>query len=78
MMKPKVPSRGPELDNEKLVVNANGFRYDLILIAAARAREIRRQNKGSETYEHNFPIVTALLEIQEGLIDPRKYLLKVK
>ena len=78
MTKAKIPSRGPELDNEKLVVNTNGLRYDLILIAAVRAREIRRQNKGSEKYEHNFPIVTALLEIQEGLVDPRKYLLKVQ
>jgi DNA-directed RNA polymerase omega subunit len=77
-MKTLVASRGPELDNQKLVLNCNDFRYDLVLIAAARAREIRRQNKGSEKYEHNFPIVTALLEIQEGLVDPRKYLLKVK
>jgi DNA-directed RNA polymerase omega subunit len=78
MIKAKIPSRGPELDNEKLVVCTNDLRYDLVLIAAARAREIRRQNKGSEKYEHNFPIVSALLEVQQGLIEPRKYLLKVK
>ena len=78
MIKAKTPSRGPELDNEKLVSCTNDLRYDLVLIAAARAREIRRQNKGSEKYEHNFTIVSALLEVQQGLVEPRKYLLKVK
>jgi DNA-directed RNA polymerase subunit K/omega len=77
-MKTLVASRGPELDNQKLVSNCNDLRYDLILIAAIRAREIRRQHKESDKYEHKFPIVSALLEVQEGKIDPKKYLLRVK
>jgi DNA-directed RNA polymerase omega subunit len=77
-MKTLVASRGPELDNQKLVANCNDLRYDLVLIAAIRAREIRRQHKESDKYEHKFPIVSALLEVQEGKIDPKKYLLRVK
>jgi DNA-directed RNA polymerase omega subunit len=76
--KAKTLSRGPELDTEMLVRNTGGMRYDLVLIAAARAREIRRQNKDSDTYATNFPIVTALLEIQEGKINAKEYLAKIK
>ena len=77
-MKTPVLSRGPMIDTEKCVRNVDGYKYDLILIAAQRAREIKRQNKGSNTYEHHFSLVTALLEIQEGKIDPQTYLAKVK
>jgi DNA-directed RNA polymerase omega subunit len=77
-MKAKVLSRGPELNTELLVTNTGSKRYDLVLVAAARAREIRRQNKDSNTYANNFPIVTALLEIQEGKINPKEYLAKIK
>lgn len=77
-MKPKVLSRGPELDTEKCIRNMGNLRYDLILIAAQRAREIKRQHKGSQHYEHKFSVVTALLEVQNGTIDPLTYLAKVK
>ena len=77
-MKTPVLSRGPLIDTEKCVRNVDGYKYDLILIAAQRAREIKRQNKGSQTYEHHFAVLTALLEIQEGKIDPKTYLAKVK
>ena len=76
--KAKTLSRGPELDTEMLVRNCGTGRFDLVLIAAARAREIRRQNKDSDTYANNFPIVTALLEIQEGKVNAKEYLAKVK
>ena len=77
-MKPKILSRGPDLDTEKCVRNVNGYKYDLILIAAQRARELKRQNKGSQKYEHNFTVVTALLDIQAGNVDPMTYLARVK
>jgi DNA-directed RNA polymerase omega subunit len=48
------------------VVNANGNKYDLVLMAAARAREIKRRNQSSMLEEHVGAPVTALLEIQAG------------
>lgn len=62
----KFDSRGPDLDLEKAVEMAGGNRFHLIIEAAARARQIRRQNQSSERHEHLHPCVTALLEIEEG------------
>jgi DNA-directed RNA polymerase omega subunit len=76
-MKSQIQSRGPTIDTEKCVANTPG-RFDLVIIAAARAREIRRQNKDSEKFEHVHSCVTALLDIQEGRVDPKMYLAKVK
>jgi DNA-directed RNA polymerase omega subunit len=76
--KPLDLSRGPGVDTEVCTVNSGGNRFNLVLIASERAREIRRQNKDSDKREHVHSIVTALEEIQRGEIDPRKYLNKVK
>jgi DNA-directed RNA polymerase omega subunit len=43
-------------------------RFNLVLIAAHRAREIKRQQSESIKREHLYSNVTALLEIQEGKI----------
>ena len=77
-MKTTILSRGPQIDTEQCVRNVGMGRFDLVLIAAQRAREIRRQNKESDKYEHTHSIVTALLDIQAGNIDPIEYLRKVK
>jgi DNA-directed RNA polymerase omega subunit len=71
-------SRGTEIDTEVCVDNAGGNRFDLVLIASARAREIRRQHSSSDKREHVHAIITALEDIQRGEIEPRKYLSKVK
>jgi DNA-directed RNA polymerase omega subunit len=71
-------SRGTQIDTEQCVVNAGGSRFDLVLIASERAREIRRQHTSSQKREHVHSIVTALMEIQQGTVEPRKYLNKVK
>jgi DNA-directed RNA polymerase omega subunit len=76
--KPLDLSRGPGVDTEVCTVMAGGNRFNLVLIASERAREIRRQNKDSDKREHVHSIVTALEEIQRGEIEPRKYLNKVK
>jgi DNA-directed RNA polymerase omega subunit len=76
-MKSKISSRGSQVDTEQCVANVGTSKYDLILIATIRAREIRRQNKDSEKFEHIHPIVTALLEIQDGKID-KEYLKRIK
>jgi DNA-directed RNA polymerase subunit omega len=51
-----------------------GSRYDLILVASRRAREL---NRGWQplTATSNGPVITALTEIQKGLIG-RDYLRK--
>ena len=63
---PLVQSRGTEVDTQKCVKNANGNKYDLVLMAAARAREIKRRNQTSMKQEHVGAPVSALLEIQAG------------
>jgi DNA-directed RNA polymerase omega subunit len=69
-------SRGPQIDTNKCVEMVEN-RYDLVLIAAARSREIARQHRHSEAKHHIYPSVTALLEIQNGLVG-REYLKKIR
>ena len=70
-------SRGPNIDTEKCVEQAGGNRFDLVLIAAVRARELSRRHKAAGlTTQVNAP-VSALLEIQEGKIGP-DYLKRVE
>jgi DNA-directed RNA polymerase omega subunit len=70
-------SRGSQLNNDTCVSNVGDNRYNLVLIASARAREIKRQHKESDKREHVFSTVTALLEVQEGKIG-KEYLNKVR
>ena len=76
-MIPKSVSRGTLLDNEQCVENVGGNRFNLVLIAAERSREIKRQNKDSDKREHVYSAITALTEIQEGKIG-EDYLKKLK
>jgi DNA-directed RNA polymerase omega subunit len=63
---------------EKCVAAVGGNRFNLVLIAAARSREIRRQHAHSDKREHVHSIVTALEDIQRGEVESQKYLSKVK
>ena len=76
MSKPVGLSRGPEINTDVCVANI-GNRYDLVLVAATRAKEIKRQHKDSMKREHVHSNITALLEIQTGKIGP-EYLKRVK
>jgi len=67
-MKQDLFSRGPAIDTERCVANARG-QFNLILYAAARARELKQQYKNRHEYDHPSATVTALLEIQQGQID---------
>ena len=71
-------SRGTGIDTELCTKMSGGNKFNLVLIASERAREIRRQNKESDKREHVHSVLTALEEIQAGQIDPQKYLNKVK
>lgn len=62
------------LDVAKCARNVDG-QFNLVLIAARRAREIKKLNKRSSKFEHNHPGVTALLEIQNGFVG-KEYLYK--
>lgn len=62
-------------DTDKCVEMAGG-RYDLVLIASQRARELLRGDKTKLTTTAK-PVVAALQEIEQGLIG-REYLKKIK
>ena len=58
-------SRGTLIDTDKCVNNI-GNRFQMIIIASMRARELAMKNKHSSLFAHLHTPVTALLEIQNG------------
>jgi DNA-directed RNA polymerase omega subunit len=76
-MQKLIHSRGTEIDTEKCVA-AVGNRYDMVLVAAQRAREIKRQNKHGNQSVVTYALVSALKELQEGKVDPAVYLEQVQ
>jgi hypothetical protein len=75
-MKARIDSRGPEIDMEQCVRQAGGGRYDLVLIAAQRLRELKRIHR--ENANRYVTCVDALREIQAGQVSLVDYLAKVK
>jgi DNA-directed RNA polymerase subunit omega len=65
----------PRISSEK-AVQAVGNRYDLVLIASQRVRELKSGHRSKVDIKAG-PSVTALTEIEEGLIG-REYLKRVK
>jgi DNA-directed RNA polymerase subunit K/omega len=63
------------VDMEKCTKNVGGGRYDLVIIASRRLREIRNENRNSENPKYTTAI-DALLEIQNNCLDLKKYLEK--
>jgi DNA-directed RNA polymerase omega subunit len=63
-------SRGKDLDMDKIVELSGGNRFNLVIMAAARAREIRHNNSHSTRYEHIHPNITALKEFESGKLGP--------
>jgi len=55
-------------------VDALGNRYDLVLVAAQRVRELRRGHAPKIVSKYG-PMVTAILEIEEGVVG-NEYLLR--
>lgn len=78
LRKPLDLSRGTGIDTELCTEMVGGNKFNLVLIASERAREIRRQNKDSDKREHVHSIVTALEEIQAGKINGLTYLNKLR
>jgi DNA-directed RNA polymerase subunit omega len=54
-----------------------GNRYDLVLIASMRARELRKGHQPMATKKGG-PIVTSLREIEEGKINGVEYLERLR
>jgi len=65
-----IKSRAQLFDREKCVKNVGGSQFDLVLYAAARARQMEVENKASDrangTTDHLDSTLSALFEIQEG------------
>jgi len=64
------------IDTDKCVTNI-GNRFELILVASIRARELSRKSHTAKVVTGSNPIVATLQEIEEGHIG-REYLKKIK
>jgi len=73
-MSTRIESRSTKIDTERCVEHAGG-RYDLVIAAAQRLREMKRRAR--ETNQFVTPI-DALLEAQAGQLNMMDYLVKVK
>jgi DNA-directed RNA polymerase subunit omega len=71
----KIPFSPQNIDTDKCV-EAVGNRFDLVLIAAARVRELRRGH-AKHVMGVNSPTITALQEIEAGHVG-REYLKRVR
>jgi len=70
-------SRGTTIDTEKCVEMIGGNRFDMVLIASIRARELSRQHRHAENKGQLNAPVTALLDIQEGRVG-QEYLKRIR
>ena len=70
-------SRGPDLDTQACVNQVGGSKYDLVLVAAARARELAQTHRANFESTSVHAPVSALLDIQRGLVG-REYLRKIR
>ena len=73
MIKKKIDSRHLQLDMEKCVQNVDNLRYDMVLVAAERLRELKKQHRHGKHQS----TIDALLEIQNGEVDFEAYLMKM-
>ena len=71
-MKKLILSRGPEIDIQKCTRIVGGNKFELVLVAAQRARELRRQNPNER---HNYT-VEALMDLQANVLDSKELLTK--
>lgn len=65
-------SRSSEVDMDKCIEASGVNSFQMILIAAERARQIANCRKNDTSYEVNNPVITTLLEIQNNKIDSQQ------
>lgn len=70
----RIESRSGEIDTERCVANAGG-RYDLVIAAAQRLREMKRRARESNQY---VTAIDALKEVESGTFSTVDYLIKVR
>jgi DNA-directed RNA polymerase subunit K/omega len=70
----RIESRSSEIDTEKCVTNAGG-RYDLVIAAAQRLREMKRRARDTNGF---VTAIDALKELESGTFNMTDYLSKVK
>ena len=63
------------ISSEK-AVNQIGNRYDLVLVAAQRVRELRKGHRAKLDIKYG-PVLTALTEIEEGHVS-KEYLKRIR
>ena len=73
-MSVRIESRSTQIDTERCVDQAGG-RYDLVIAAAQRLKEMKRRGRETNT---DVTAIDALLEAQAGQLDMKDYLAKVK
>lgn len=73
-MKPRIESRSSQIDTERCVDHCGG-RYDLVIAAAQRLRELKRRARETNIY---VTPIDALLEVQAGQLNVIDYMAKVK
>ena len=73
-MSARIESRNGEIDTERCVINA-GCRYELVIAAAQRLREMKQRTRETNEY---VTAIDALKEVQNGTLNMRDYLAKVK
>lgn len=73
-MSTRIESRSSQIDTERCVAHAGG-RYDLVVAAAQRLREMKRRARETNTH---VTAIDALLEVQSGTFSMTDYLIKVK
>ena len=73
-MSARIESRSAEIDLERCVRNAGG-RYDLVVAAAQRLREMKRRARETNSW---VTAIDALKEVQSGQFSMTDYLNKVK
>ena len=71
----KNETRHSQIDIEQCVRNSGDNKFDLILAATARVRELRQQQHETASIA---TITDVLLEIQNSKINPAEYKRKVK
>jgi DNA-directed RNA polymerase subunit K/omega len=73
-MSTRIESRSGQVDTERCVEHAGG-RYDLVIAAAQRLRELKRRHRDDGAY---VTPIDALLEVQNGQLNMLDYMVKVK
>jgi DNA-directed RNA polymerase subunit K/omega len=74
IMTVRIESRSSEIDTERCVEHAGG-RYDLVIAAAQRLREMKRRARETNQY---VTAIDALKEVESGTFSMVDYLIKVR